>query len=411
MAVFLEEYGANEELVAFQRVSLSGGHNESWLQGMLFQHAPLIPMVEMFGQGEAFVPLCREFPLRHGVSNVFLDLLGVSPTGRLVLIECKLWRNPGARREVIAQLFEYASLMSGLTYSDLEAKLKQARGLTGENPIFKTVSAAYPDIEEASFVDSVNESLRRGDFLLAIAGDGIRSDLHALRNLLANQGGLLARLALLEIRLFRDASGRTLLVPNVPVQTELVKREVFVSDRMERPVERAEHAVPVPGQDPTAGNETRNATTVGNEARAKNKEFWEHFIAAVRFDHPDQTAPRHGGNNYVRLDLPGPVGGLVAYRTADGRTGLVVKFIGPEGREFMQGLLEDQDGLESELGLPVRFEVGDASTGSDKVAGSMVVVATQKEGANKDEEQMAWLLKYTNALVNVMRPRLAATTV
>ncbi|WP_254223669.1 hypothetical protein [Burkholderia multivorans] len=139
MTVFLEEYGTDEGFVEFQRVSLSGGQNESWLQEKLFQHSSLIPMVEMFGQGEAFIPLCREYPLRYGVSNVFLDLLGVSPSGRLVLIECKLWRNPGARREVIAQLFEYASLMSVLTYSDLEAKLKQVRGLTGENPIFKAV--------------------------------------------------------------------------------------------------------------------------------------------------------------------------------------------------------------------------------------------------------------------------------
>jgi hypothetical protein len=152
----------------------------------------------------------------------------VSPTGRLVLIEYKLWRNPGSRREVVAQLFEYASLMSRLTYSDLEAKLKHTRGLTGENPIFKAASEAFPELDEARFVDAVNESLRRGDFLLAIAGDGIRSDLHALKNLLANQGGLLARLALLEIRLYRDARGRTLIVPNVPVQTELVRREVFV---------------------------------------------------------------------------------------------------------------------------------------------------------------------------------------
>jgi hypothetical protein len=44
----------------------------------------------------------RELPLRHGGSSVYLDLLGVSPTGRLVLIECKRWRNPEARREVVA---------------------------------------------------------------------------------------------------------------------------------------------------------------------------------------------------------------------------------------------------------------------------------------------------------------------
>jgi hypothetical protein len=67
----------------------------------------------------------------------------VSPTGRLVLIEYKLWRNPGSRREVVAQLFEYASLMSRLTYSDLEAKLKHTRGLTGENPIFKAAAKPF----------------------------------------------------------------------------------------------------------------------------------------------------------------------------------------------------------------------------------------------------------------------------
>lgn len=41
----------------------------------------------------------------------------------------------------------------------------------------------------------------------------------------------------------------------------------------------------------------------------------------------------------------------------------------------------------------------------------MVVAATPKEGADSDEEQLAWLLKNTNSLVNVMRPRLAAATV
>lgn len=78
MAVFLEEHGADEGLVGFQRVSLSGGKSKDWLQEKLFQHSSLIPMTEMFGQGEAFIPLCREYPLRHGASNVFLDLLGVA---------------------------------------------------------------------------------------------------------------------------------------------------------------------------------------------------------------------------------------------------------------------------------------------------------------------------------------------
>jgi hypothetical protein len=110
----------------------------------------------------------------------------------------------------------------------------------------------FPDIEESCFVDSVNESLCRGDFLLAIAGDGIRSDLHALKHLLANQGGLLARLALLEIRLFKDARGRTLLVPNVPVQTEVVRREVYVGVGRERSVEP-----PIPPRSERGATRTR----------------------------------------------------------------------------------------------------------------------------------------------------------
>ena len=408
MTVFFEEHEA-AGLIGFQRVSLSAGHDEDWLQQKLFQHAALFPMVEMFGHGEAFIPLCREYPLRYGASNVFVDLLGVSPTGRLVLIECKLWRNPGSRREVVAQLFEYASLMSRLTYSDLEAKLKHTRGLTGENPIFRAASEAFPELDEARFVDAVNESLRRGDFLLAIAGDGIRSDLHALKNLLANQGGLLARLALLEIRLYRDTAGRTLLVPNVPVQTELVRREVFVDVGREA---SAAELVSAPRADNRAiGKEgVADSGTTGNFSREQNRAFWDKFINEVRFDHPDQTPPRHGGNNWARMDLPGPVAnGLVAFREADSTAGLMVKFKGPEGRVFLQALLEDQPALEGELGHSVRFQIQDATGDSDRVVGVLIVEYKPHKGPEMEFEQLTWLRKMANAIVNALRPRLAAT--
>ncbi|WP_430226943.1 hypothetical protein [Paraburkholderia tropica] len=407
MTVFFEEYEATG-LTGFQRVSLSAGHDEDWLQQKLFQHAALLPMVEMFGHGEAFIPLCREYPLRYGASNVFVDILGVSPTGRLVLIECKLWRNPGSRREVVAQLFEYASLMSRLTYSDLEAKLKQTRGLTGENPIFKAASEVFPDLDEARFVDAINESLRRGDFLLAIAGDGIRSDLHALKNLLANQGGVLARLALLEMRLYRDARGRTLIVPNVPVQTELVRREVFVDVRRE--ASAVEAVVSTFVDDMELQKDGAESGAAGSASRDQNRAFWNTFIKEVRFDHPDQTRPRHGGNNWIRMDLPGPVAtGLVAFREANHVAGLQVKFKGPAGREVMQTLLEDQSALESELGHPIRVVVKDATGDGDRVVGILVVEYRPQEGPGMETAQLTWLLKMANSMVNALRPRLTAT--
>jgi hypothetical protein len=51
-----------------------------------------------------------------------------------------------------------------------------------------------------------------------------------MRRLLGAQGGLLSRLAFVEIRTYRDSAGHTLLVPAVPLQTEIVKREVLVRE-------------------------------------------------------------------------------------------------------------------------------------------------------------------------------------
>jgi hypothetical protein len=330
-----------------------------------------------------------------------LDLLGVSPTGKLVLIECKLWRNPEARREVIAQLFEYASLFAGWSYSDLEARLKQSRGMTGENPIFGAVRAKYPDLSEARFVDAVSESMRTGNFLLAIAGDGIRSDLQSLRGLLATRGGLLASLALLEIQTYRDINGRTLLVPCVAVKSEVIAHRVVTrADGTPLTLESSD----LPPQTPALSSPEREPAS--NAARLANRAFWDSFISSVRFDHPDQPPPRHGGNNYVRIDLPGPVTGLVAYRTADRTAGFMLKFVGEDGREVLQRLLEDQMALEAELGHDLVFEVGASAEGNSRVVGEIRIDWKPQDSTKSEEEQLSWLRLMANTAVNAFRPRL-----
>jgi hypothetical protein len=97
-----------------------------------------------------------------------------------VLVECKLWRNPQARREVVAQVLEYAALLRRWSYADLSTRLKTKLRWNGDNPLFAHVRAhcAFPD--EAQFVDAVARNLRAGDFHLIIAGDGIREDLAAV---------------------------------------------------------------------------------------------------------------------------------------------------------------------------------------------------------------------------------------
>lgn len=158
-----------------------------------------------------------------------------------------------------------------------------------------------------------------------------------------------------------------------------------------------------PAQESTAHPKAVSASKLHNRA------FWDKFIEQVKFDHPDQTPPRHGGNNFVRLDLPGPVQGLVAYREQPGTAGLFVKFLGAEGREALRALIEDQAALEQEVGQPIRFKINEGQD-AERVAGLLgVQFEAQGDEAARDAEQLAWLLRTCNALVNALRLRLGGT--
>lgn len=68
MTTFLYDEQTSGSPAAFQPVALTvgNGHNERWLQERIFELPALLPMIEMFGHGESFVPLCRALPLRYG---------------------------------------------------------------------------------------------------------------------------------------------------------------------------------------------------------------------------------------------------------------------------------------------------------------------------------------------------------
>ena len=112
-----------ELLERFVRRPLNVGaqFDEKWLQEVLFANIDLIQPTDASYDRIKLVPLCRELNLNDGIRNLFLDILAITETGKLTLIECKLWKNPQARREVLAQAFEYASLLQSLSYSDLSS--------------------------------------------------------------------------------------------------------------------------------------------------------------------------------------------------------------------------------------------------------------------------------------------------
>jgi hypothetical protein len=353
---------------ALARMHLEPGnpdHDEKWLQKLVFDYPALIPLEEIEPGAGDFVPLCRELGFNQRGTSVFLDILGVTRSGRLALVECKLWRNPQARREVIAQTLEYASLLRRLSYSDLTAKLA-GKGLTGSNPIFDAASSRWPELHEAAFVDAVSRSLKRGDFHLFVAGDGIRSDLHSISEHLEFSGLAAARFSLVEMQLWKDADGAILVVPTVPVRTEIIRHRVLVTESGD--IARLEEV----------RDEERASTD--DPARAANRIFWQSFIDTVKFDHPDQPKPRHGGNNWVGLSLPS--GSITVFRSKAEEVGFVLK--GP--------LARFADRITSEIGLPATEKDG------------VVVLSARQSG---EENQLGWLLENTNRLVNLLRPLLS----
>ena len=87
----------------------SGTYDERWLQDLLLHHPNLIPADEVEPVFSGAVAVCRELPTRVGP----LDLVYVNEHGLLTLVECKLWRNPEARRHVVGQILDYAQEIVG----------------------------------------------------------------------------------------------------------------------------------------------------------------------------------------------------------------------------------------------------------------------------------------------------------
>src|SRR5208337_3368683 len=107
--------------------------------------------------------------------------------------ECKLWRNPEARREVVAKIIHYATEISTWTYETLQDAIRRAKPLDGSDEkstgsLYELVSA-QGEIDEVSFHDAVSRNLKRGRFLLLIVGDGIQEGVESMTEFLQQHAG------------------------------------------------------------------------------------------------------------------------------------------------------------------------------------------------------------------------------
>lgn len=161
----------------------------------------------------AFTPLvsiCRELPTEAG----FLDNLWLTPAGGIILGECKLFRNPQARREVTAQALHYSSSLAGMSYEDFAGAVRRA--LRSETARLWDFVKDQSDLDEATFADAVARRLRQSHLMILIIGDGVQEGVESLAAHLQLHAGLRAGLALVDLSVWRNGETDLLILPRVP---------------------------------------------------------------------------------------------------------------------------------------------------------------------------------------------------
>lgn len=228
-------------------------YDEAWLQEVLRQHPNILPAAEIESIFSPLVSIGREVSTDSGP----IDNLFISHRGYLILVETKLWRNPEARREVVAQAIDYGSSLSKWKYEKLNDAVKQYTGKyeSGEMSLVDWVEQRLGPVEGGRdfFEESVAKNLRLGRFLTMIVSDKIRQPVIEMVSYVNKYPGLAMDVALVELQCFwPDEQGNwpLFVVPSIVARTEIVERSVvqvtvsgaessLIEVRQEKTVEQA----------------------------------------------------------------------------------------------------------------------------------------------------------------------------
>jgi hypothetical protein len=96
-------------------------YDEAWLQELLRSQPDILPVAEIEPIFFPMIPIGREV----GTGTGAIDNLFISHRGYLILVETKLWRNPEAKREVVAQVIDYGSAFSKWNFDKLNNSARE----------------------------------------------------------------------------------------------------------------------------------------------------------------------------------------------------------------------------------------------------------------------------------------------
>jgi hypothetical protein len=373
------------EKIGFQSDS-NFEYNEKWLQDFLFENAQSLPIDEIDSAYSDIIPVCCELNTPAGP----LDVLYVTSQGKLVVAEVKLWRNPEARRKVVAQVIDYAKELNKWDYEDLQREISKQIGKKG-NVLFELAKSHWADIEEAAFVDGVSRSLKKGDLLLLIIGDGIQEGTENIADFMNNVGRLQFTLGLIEMSIYRCSDTDLLVQPRVLAKTVIVERIVIdlLSESM------------VVAQD----EENPEIEQEVSDLKKYYTQFWREYIDQMQLD--DVGIPYTPGTStnfylYPAINKQSWISGF--FTKTDQKVGVYFRAPKKEYGEMMfQYLLEHKLEIDDQIGAEAVWE--NQGEGQAKY----IIVTKAFDDVHADYNREAIFEFYNekiNGFVNAFRPLL-----
>jgi hypothetical protein len=223
--LFIDRLEQSGTVRALDKLSFdSRAHDEAWLQTLIYRFPQLLPVAEIEPAFGSLVSVCMELPTPVGS----VDNLYITENGNLAIAECKLWKNPQARREVVAQIIDYAHSMAKWSYEDLESATRSGIRPDDERVsvgLFSLVSDES-DMDERDFVDALSRNLRLGRVLLLLVGDGIREGVETLAEYLQMHAGFHFAFGIVEINVFSFPPHGFLVQPRILARTVNIERGI-----------------------------------------------------------------------------------------------------------------------------------------------------------------------------------------
>ena len=191
---------------------------EAELQELLANSPEIISMDEIRSGSGSLVAVVREFGLPVG----YIDILAFTARGDIAIIECKLEKNPQAKREVIGQILDYSAHLWGMSYEDLNGRIQSMTNHSLADLVKE--HAGDPNWNEEEFRANVESALTQGNFILTIAVNEINEELHRIIRYVNSAGEPAFSFAALEMKRF-NKSKVEMLIPHVfgPVHASVAK--------------------------------------------------------------------------------------------------------------------------------------------------------------------------------------------